>query len=108
MQYRPSAIVVLANLAVGPACGLVLPNARPGPSGFAADAMSEAGQAVLARTVGAVDPAKSREFIRGIVRVTGVDGEMAACSLAELAPRFANRPVQPARPIRSRRDRDRR
>lgn len=42
----------------------------------------------------AVDPAKAGEPIRSIVRVTAEDGYVAAFSLAEMAPQFANRPIQ--------------
>ncbi len=45
---------------------------------------------------GAVDPGKPAEQVRLVVHVTGTDGYVAAIALAEIAPQFANRPIQVA------------
>jgi DMSO/TMAO reductase YedYZ molybdopterin-dependent catalytic subunit len=43
---------------------------------------------------GAVDRAKPAEQVHLSVRVTGADGYVAVVALAEIAPQFANRPIQ--------------
>ncbi len=43
---------------------------------------------------GTIDPTKDAELVRLTVRVTGADGYTAAIALAEIAPQFADRPVQ--------------
>jgi molybdate transport system substrate-binding protein len=45
---------------------------------------------------GVVDPAKPAEQVHLVVHVTGADGYVAAVALAEIAPQFANRPIQVA------------
>jgi molybdate transport system substrate-binding protein len=45
---------------------------------------------------GAVDPGKPAEQVQLVVRVTGADGYVATVALAEIAPQFANRPIQVA------------
>jgi molybdate transport system substrate-binding protein len=45
---------------------------------------------------GVVDPAKPAEQVHLVVHVTGADGYIAAVALAEIAPQFANRPIQVA------------
>jgi molybdate transport system substrate-binding protein len=50
---------------------------------------------------GAVDPAKPAEQVHLVVHVTGADGYIAAIALAEIAPQFANRPIQVADQINS-------
>jgi molybdate transport system substrate-binding protein len=45
---------------------------------------------------GAIDPAKPAEQVHLVVRVTGSDGYVATIALAEIAPQFANRPIQVA------------
>jgi hypothetical protein len=151
-----------AELAVGPAYGMVVLDAKPVAYRFAMFVMSEAGQAILkehgfdavalvepappppglliqvagapARSVsperiaglphltqrvgfmtghgeqqnewsgpllwdvlvdsGAVDPSKPADQVHLAVRVTGADGYIAVIALAEIAPQFANRPIQ--------------
>jgi hypothetical protein len=43
---------------------------------------------------GAIDPAKPAEAVHLTVRVTGADGYVAALAAGELAPQFADRPIQ--------------
>jgi molybdate transport system substrate-binding protein len=45
---------------------------------------------------GAIDPAKPAEQVHLVVHVTGADGYVAAVALAEIAPQFADRPIQVA------------
>jgi molybdate transport system substrate-binding protein len=45
---------------------------------------------------GAIDPGKPAEQVHIVVRVTGADGYVATVALAEIAPQFANRPIQVA------------
>jgi molybdate transport system substrate-binding protein len=45
---------------------------------------------------GAIDPGKPVDQVHLVVHVTGADGYVAAVALAEIAPQFANRPIQVA------------